>query len=91
MKNCSRLFLCFTVSGGTFPILPGDSGTFLTSQVGSGKTMVVTYTAEVADKVTVIDSINTTCVGAIGTSRTFAGLQIDNADIIFVQMAMGPC
>ena len=53
--------------------------------------MVVTYTAEVADKVTVIDSINTTCVGAIGTSRTFAGLQIDNADIIFVQMAMGTC
>ena len=81
----------FTVSGGTFPIFPGDSGTFLTSQVGSGKTMVVTYTAEVADKVTVIDSINTTCVGAIGTSRTFAGLQIDNADIIFVQMAMGTC
>ena len=81
----------FTVSGGTFPIFPGQGGSFVTSQVGSGKTIVVTYTAEVNDNVTVIDSINTNCAGATGTSRTFAGLQIDNADIIFVQMAMGPC
>jgi nucleoside-diphosphate-sugar epimerase len=42
-------------------------------------------------KVTVIDSVSTNCVGATGTSRTFAGLQIDNADIIFVQMDDGPC
>jgi hypothetical protein len=81
----------FTVSGGTFPIFPGEGGTFLTSQVGSGKTIVVSYTAEANDNVTVIDSVNTNCAGATGTSRTFAGLQIDNADIIFVQMAMGPC
>jgi hypothetical protein len=81
----------FTVSGGTFPIFPGDSGNFTTGQVGSGKTIVVTYTAEVGDKVTVIDSVNTNCAQAQGTSRTFAGLQIDNADIIFVQMDMGPC
>jgi hypothetical protein len=81
----------FTVSGGTFPIFPGEGGTFITNETGTSKTIVVTYTAEVNDNVTVIDSVNTNCAGATGTSRTFAGLQIDNADIIFVQMAMGPC
>jgi hypothetical protein len=79
------------ITGGTFPIFAGEGGSFETSQVGSGKTIVVTYTAEVGDKVTVIDSVSTNCVGATGTSRTFAGMQIDNADIIFVQMAMGTC
>ena len=81
----------FTVSGGTFPIGPGDAGTFETSQTGTSKTIVVTYTAEANDNVTIIDSVGTNCTSAIGTSRTFAGLTIDNLDIIFVQMAMGPC
>ena len=79
------------ITGGTFPIVAGDGGSFETSQVGSSKTIVVSYTAEVGDKVTVIDSDGTDCAGATGTSRTFAGLQIDSSDIIFVQMAMGTC
>ena len=81
----------FTLSGGTFPIVPGDAGSFVTSQVGTSQTVVVSYSGTGFAYVQVIDSDGTTCANATSTSRTFAGQLITNGDIIFVQMDDGPC
>ena len=81
----------FAVSGGTFPIGPGDGGSFTTTQTGSGKTIVVSYSGTGFAYCQVIDSDGTDCANATGAGRTFTGQLITNNDIIFVQMGDGAC
>lgn len=80
-----------SVTGDTFPIGPAGVGYFTTSQTGSGKTIVVTYTGTGFAYCQVIDSDGTTCSNAAGAGRTFTGQLVTSGDTIFVNMGDGAC
>ena len=80
-----------TLSGDTFPISPAGVGYFTTSQTGSGKTIVVSYSGTGFAYCQVIDSDGTDCANAAGSSRTFTGQLVTSGDVIFVNMGDGAC
>jgi hypothetical protein len=79
------------VTGVSFPVIAGDGASGLTDQVGPSQTIVVSYTNVGGDSVQLIDSVETECIAASGTSRTFIGKVITINDIIFVQLINGGC
>ena len=80
------------VSGVTFPIVAGDGASATTTQTGSSRTIVVSYTNVSNDSVEVIDTAsNLTCISATSTSRTFAGQVVADGGTLSVQMFDGSC
>jgi len=79
------------VTGVVFPVVAGDGASGATSQTGSGKTIVVSYSGTGFAYCQVIDSDGTDCGNAAGSSRTFTGQLVTSGDIIFVQMGDGAC
>jgi len=80
------------VSGVTFPIVAGDGGSATTTETGSSKTIVVSYTNVGGDSVQVIDTAsNLTCISATSTSRTFAGQVVSDGGTLFISMFDGSC
>jgi hypothetical protein len=80
------------VDGATFPIVAGDGASATTTQTGSSQTIVVSYNNVSGDSVEVFDTqLNSTCLSATGTSRTFGGLIIEDGGTASVQMFDGSC
>ena len=80
------------VDGAVFPIVAGDGASATTTQTGSSRTMVVSYNNVSGDSVEVFDTqLNSTCLSATGTSRTFGGLIIEDGGTASVQMFDGSC
>jgi len=80
------------VDGATFPIVAGDGASATTTQTGSSRTIVVSYTNISNDSLEVIDTAsNLTCVSATGTSRTFSGQVVSAGGTVSVTMFDGSC
>ena len=80
------------VDGAVFPIVAGDGASATTTQTGSSRTIVVSYTNVSNDSVEVIDTAsNLTCISATSTSRTFAAQVVADGGTISVQMFDGSC
>ena len=80
------------VDGAVFPIVAGDGASATTTQTGSSRTIVVSYTNVGGDSVQVIDTdSNVTCVSATSTSRTFSGQVVSAGGTVFVTMFDGAC
>lgn len=80
------------VDGAVFPIVAGDGASATTTQTGSSRTIVVSYTNVSGDSVQVIDTdSNVTCVSATSTSRTFSGQVVSAGGTVFVTMFDGAC
>jgi hypothetical protein len=80
------------VDGATFPIAAGDGASATTTQTGSSRTIVVSYTNISGDSVEVIDSAsNLTCISATSTSRSFAGQVVGDGGTLTIAMFDGTC
>jgi hypothetical protein len=80
------------VDGAVFPIVAGDGASATTTQTGSSRTIVVSYTNISNDSVEVIDTAsNLTCVSATSTSRTFSGQVVSAGGTVSIQMFDGSC
>ena len=80
------------VDGAVFPIVAGDGASATTTQTGSSRTIVVSYTNVSNDSVEVIDTAsNLTCISATSTSRTFAAQVVADGGTLSVQMFDGSC
>ena len=80
------------VDGVVFPIVAGDGASATTTQTGSSRTIVVSYTNGTGNYVIVTDTTPVTnCANTTGTSRTFAGQVVSDGGTVFIEMGDGSC
>jgi hypothetical protein len=80
------------VDGAVFPIVAGDGASASTTQTGTSRTIVVSYTNVSNDSVEVIDTAsNLTCISATSTSRVFSAQVVADGGTLSVIMFDGSC
>jgi hypothetical protein len=80
------------VNGVVFPVVAGGGASATTTQVGSSKTIVVSYTSGAGNYVIVTDTTpQTNCSNTSGTSRTFSGQTVSVGGTVYIEMGDGSC
>jgi hypothetical protein len=80
------------VDGAVFPIVAGDGASASTTQTGSSRSIIVSYTNISGDSVEVIDTAsNVTCISATSTSRAFNAQVVADGGTLTIAMFDGTC